>query len=371
MQYCNANQDELLKDGDKFPNGLAARKTFSALLDMKYMKSVVDPGEAVGIIAGQSVGEPSTQMTLNTFHLAGHSARNVTLGIPRLREIIMTASENISTPSMTIHLIPELGEEACKRFAKGISRVTLAEIINNVEVVERIEEKSTSARVKIYDLRLTFFPSEEYEDTYAIKVDDVLKAIERSFMPKLIAAIRKEARRQAKSVIGNNTARPEIGQPSRTNQEAPTDTRADHEGGADEDDNDNDEEEDDNDTTNTKQKRNREETISYAAPDEEEEAIAKEAQRVSTPGIDEDEGFYGSSGESPQKSNGGAPDAGKQVNSDANPKSFDFDNEDLEQIREKYTEVTKFSFDGQGGQWCKIRLEVNHPCTPPQKKAHG
>lgn len=327
---------------------------------MKYMKSVVDPGEAVGIIAGQSVGEPSTQMTLNTFHLAGHSARNVTLGIPRLREIIMTASENISTPSMTIHLIPELSEEACKRFAKGISRVTLAEIINNIEVVERIEEKSASARAKIYDLILTFFPSEEYEETYAIKINDIFKAIERSFIPKLVAAIRKEAKRQAKSVIGNDTARPDIGQPSRINQEAPSDTRADNEEGADDDDGD---EEDDNDTTNTKQKRNREEAISYAAPDEEEEAIAKEARRVSTPGIDEDEGFYGSSGESPQKSNGGEPSAGRQDNSDADSKSFDFDNEDIEQIREKYTEVTKFSFDSQGGQRCKIRLEVNCPCV--------
>ena len=94
---------------------------------MKYMKSVVDPGEAVGIVAGQSVGEPSTQMTLNTFHLAGHSTKNVTLGIPRLREIVMTASSHISTPSMTLHLIPEINKEDGEKFAKGITKVTLAE----------------------------------------------------------------------------------------------------------------------------------------------------------------------------------------------------------------------------------------------------
>jgi DNA-directed RNA polymerase I subunit RPA1 len=42
---------------------------------MKYLNSVIEPGEAVGIVASQSVGEPSTQMTLNTFHLAGHSGK--------------------------------------------------------------------------------------------------------------------------------------------------------------------------------------------------------------------------------------------------------------------------------------------------------
>lgn len=62
---------------------------------VKYMRCLAAPGEAVGSIAAQSIGEPSTQMTLNTFHLAGHGGANVTLGIPRLREIIMTASRNL------------------------------------------------------------------------------------------------------------------------------------------------------------------------------------------------------------------------------------------------------------------------------------
>ena len=65
---------------------------------------MVDPGEAVGVLAAQSIGEPSTQMTLNTFHLAGHGAVNVTLGIPRLREILMTASADLKTPTMELPL---------------------------------------------------------------------------------------------------------------------------------------------------------------------------------------------------------------------------------------------------------------------------
>ena len=89
---------------------------------IKYARSLVDPGEAVGLLAGQSIGEPSTQMTLNTFHLAGRGEviicislagftdyffifqANVTLGIPRFREILMTGSKDIKTPIMELHL---------------------------------------------------------------------------------------------------------------------------------------------------------------------------------------------------------------------------------------------------------------------------
>lgn len=69
---------------------------------LKYLKSIAHPGENVGTVAAQSVGEPSTQMTLNTFHLAGHGGANMTLGIPRLKEILMTRPENIKTPMMTV-----------------------------------------------------------------------------------------------------------------------------------------------------------------------------------------------------------------------------------------------------------------------------
>ncbi|EPB66803.1 RNA polymerase Rpb1, domain 5 [Ancylostoma ceylanicum] len=65
----------------------------------KGMRSLAEPGENVGLLAAQSIGEPSTQMTLNTFHFAGRGEMNVTLGIPRLREILMTSSEHIATPS--------------------------------------------------------------------------------------------------------------------------------------------------------------------------------------------------------------------------------------------------------------------------------
>lgn len=65
----------------------------------------MDPGDNVGLLAAQSIGEPSTQMTLNTFHFAGRGEMNVTLGIPRLREILMTSGKNILTPMTEVNFL--------------------------------------------------------------------------------------------------------------------------------------------------------------------------------------------------------------------------------------------------------------------------
>jgi len=77
----------------------------------------------------QSIGEPSTQMTLNTFHFAGHQAMNVTLGIPRLREILMTASVDIKTPIMEIPVCDSpSAEQAATRLAKKLTSVHLTSV---------------------------------------------------------------------------------------------------------------------------------------------------------------------------------------------------------------------------------------------------
>ena len=75
-----------------------------AVLDQalyKYHTSKIVPGEAVGAVGAQSLSEPGTQMTLKTFHFAGVASMNVTLGVPRLKEII-NASKLISTPIIEV-----------------------------------------------------------------------------------------------------------------------------------------------------------------------------------------------------------------------------------------------------------------------------
>src|SRR5512136_68736 len=69
----------------------------------RYKRALMEPGEAVGIVAAQSIGEPGTQMTLRTFHYAGVKEQNVTLGLPRLIDIV-DARRIPSTPIMTIYL---------------------------------------------------------------------------------------------------------------------------------------------------------------------------------------------------------------------------------------------------------------------------
>ncbi|KAL0051000.1 hypothetical protein WJX82_000334 [Trebouxia sp. C0006] len=81
-------------------------RSFNWLLgevETRFNQAQAYPGEMIGTVAAQSIGEPTTQMTLNTFHFAGVSAKNVTLGVPRLTEIINIA-KNIKTPSLEVHL---------------------------------------------------------------------------------------------------------------------------------------------------------------------------------------------------------------------------------------------------------------------------
>jgi DNA-directed RNA polymerase subunit A" len=74
----------------------------------EYLSTRIEPCEAVGVIAAQSIGEPGTQMTMRTFHYAGVAEINVTLGLPRLIEI-MDARKEPSTPTMTVYLEPDYG----------------------------------------------------------------------------------------------------------------------------------------------------------------------------------------------------------------------------------------------------------------------
>jgi len=92
----------------------AAFDTLCELCVVKDWKAWSLPGELVGIIAAQSIGEPSTQMTLNTFHLAGVAAKsNVTRGVPRLKELLK-ATAKPKAISLTVYLKPEYRENKDK-----------------------------------------------------------------------------------------------------------------------------------------------------------------------------------------------------------------------------------------------------------------
>ena len=108
-------------------------------IEGQFARSVAQPGEMCGTLAAQSIGEPATQMTLNTFHYAGVSSKNVTLGVPRLKEIINCA-ENIKTPSVTVYLHPKYSasSESAKIIQTALAYTTLQTVTSAVEVLSLI-----------------------------------------------------------------------------------------------------------------------------------------------------------------------------------------------------------------------------------------
>ncbi|GMM34106.1 DNA-directed RNA polymerase III core subunit [Saccharomycopsis crataegensis] len=112
----------------------------------KYSKAKVEPGTAVGAIGAQSIGEPGTQMTLKTFHFAGVASMNVTLGVPRIKEII-NASKDISTPIITANLVNDSDERAARVVKGRIEKTKLGDISSYIQDV--YSETQTYIEVKL------------------------------------------------------------------------------------------------------------------------------------------------------------------------------------------------------------------------------
>ncbi|KAL7258614.1 hypothetical protein ACSBR1_004685 [Camellia fascicularis] len=159
-----------IKDGSV---ELKEREELLKLVRQKYISSLAHSGEPVGVIAAQSVGEPSTQMTLNTFHLAGRGEMNVTLGIPRLQEILMTASNDIKTPIMTCPLLEGRLKKDAERLVRKIKKVTVADIIESMEESVLPVSINNNQISRIYKLRMKLcesqlFSIEDYEETMGV-----------------------------------------------------------------------------------------------------------------------------------------------------------------------------------------------------------
>jgi DNA-directed RNA polymerase II subunit RPB1 len=103
---------------------------------LSYKRAIVAPGEMVGMIAAQSIGEPTTQMTLNTFHHAGVASKsNVTRGVPRIEEIL-SLSASIKNPSLTVYLKPEdrTDKDKASTIQYMLEHTKLEEVVKNVEI---------------------------------------------------------------------------------------------------------------------------------------------------------------------------------------------------------------------------------------------
>jgi DNA-directed RNA polymerase subunit A" len=122
-----------------------------------FTNAIVEPGEAVGTVAAQSMGEPGTQMTLRTFHYAGVAELNVTLGLPRLIEIL-DARRTPSTALMVIYLTEKFAKsrEKARAFAQEIEMTNVEDIVSQTETdLINMEFAVTLDRARMHQKELT------------------------------------------------------------------------------------------------------------------------------------------------------------------------------------------------------------------------
>lgn len=281
---------------------------FEALMHIKYMRLLVNPGESVGIIAAQSVGEPSTQMTLNTFHFAGHGEANVTLGIPRLREIVMTASEIIKTPQMYLPLKEDILEAQGEVFCKSMSRIRFSELVDRVTVVEVI-----SGGLRVYNIKVHFYKEEEYEAEYNVDKRELGAVASTGFLRELEKGVKKELAAQKKEggVFDITEGVVATKEPKKTVE---VELDADEE----------------------KMDRNTKEAVSYDAEPEPE----SEADSDSDSDVDSDEEMMPVS------------------DSESEPEHTEDTKDRENQIILSFTYVSKFNFDDEDGEWCSFSLAL-------------
>jgi len=140
---------------DKKVGDAKLKKILDKVLE-EYEQARVKPGESVGLVAAESIGEPGTQMTLNTFHFAGVAEMNVTLGLPRIIEIL-DGRKAIKTPMMEIYLKkPYSTGKNIKELALSIKETKLNELSTEFSI-NLVESTITIAldKVKMKELGIT------------------------------------------------------------------------------------------------------------------------------------------------------------------------------------------------------------------------
>ena len=171
----------------KFKLTTAQKKRTIKLVTVLYKNSCYEPGEAIGVVAAQSISEPATQMTMRTYHLAGASEIKVTLGLPRLIEIF-DARRSPKTPTMTIYLKKsyntaekayKVASEIQETQLKDVSTQSAVDLLNmQIEIplnfneikerrlkvskiIEALKESSKDVKIKVTRERIFIKPKED------------------------------------------------------------------------------------------------------------------------------------------------------------------------------------------------------------------
>ncbi len=153
---------------------LGVNKDTQEKIEERYEKMQYEPGEAIGLVAAQSISEPATQLTMETYHAAGAAQVSLTAGLPRLIEIV-DARRNPDTPSMDVYLHDDYdNEEDAKKVARKLREVTLGDLISKdtMDIMQLyVEYELNEELLEDYDVDMEDIKSRIKENTKKAKVE--------------------------------------------------------------------------------------------------------------------------------------------------------------------------------------------------------
>ena len=141
-------------------------------------------------------------MTLNTFHLAGHGGANVTLGIPRLREILMTSEKNIKTPVMTIPILSKVKEDA-QKLARKFENYKLIDVLKEIKIKQGIvfhcpnsnnnnnNNINNIEKYRNYEVNMIMEHYKNIEEYFEMKKEDIIIILKEQLIPILAKQIHR------------------------------------------------------------------------------------------------------------------------------------------------------------------------------------
>ncbi|ELV10798.1 DNA-directed RNA polymerase I subunit RPA1 [Tupaia chinensis] len=329
------------------------------LLQLKWQRSLCDPGEAVGLLAAQSIGEPSTQMTLNTFHFAGRGEMNVTLGIPRLREILMVASANIKTPMMSVPVLnTRKALRRVKSLRKQLTRVCLGEVLEKIDVQESFCMGEKQDKFRVYQLHFQFLPHAYYQQEKCLRPEDILHFMETRFFKLLMESIRKK-NSKASAFRNVNTRR--ATQQDLDNAEESGRIRGEQEGGEEEEGHivDAEAEEGDADASDAKRKEKQEEEVDYESA-EEEETVGEENddEDGQEEGSVRGEGAHKAPEQEEDMGSGPEEDSPQKPSRIRGPQGAEAVERRVQAVCEAHPYIAHYQYDTEESLWCEVTVKL-------------
>ncbi|XP_056410396.1 DNA-directed RNA polymerase I subunit RPA1 isoform X2 [Hyla sarda] len=349
------------QSGPNYKQSKVSADRLRTLLQLKWQRALCDPGDAVGLLAAQSIGEPSTQMTLNTFHFAGRGEMNVTLGIPRLREILLIGSSKIKTPMMSVPVLPtKKALKKVKKLKKQLTRVCLAEVMHKLDVVETFLIEDKTQKLQVYKVKFHFLPHEYYRQEKCLRPEDLLHFMENRFFRIMIDTIkRKGAKLASYSDVSSRKAfrkdhdddgegaATQEGQEEEPEEQEIVDAEAD---------------EGDADATDAKRKKKQEEEVDYES-EEEEQSENEEEQDEENPPAQKEEGTEASDEGEDLSPNGEDRSPSSLLSSKKKSNQPNLTKQVLAENRingvlSLSSSIDDYSYDTENSLWCEITFKL-------------